>query len=86
MSSEEFFESPAKLWRCGTEMRMNDKLNNLVLIEKELLWAVERINELHKRIVGPYDDYVCDHCTDLYGDSADVVPYPCPTIKALEGK
>ena len=81
----ESFEIPAEFgWRCGTEMRMNDKLNNLVLIEKELLWALERVRELHKQVPGPYDDYVCDHCTDLYGD--DAIPYPCPTIKAIEGE
>ena len=78
------FKIPAKLgWRCGTEMRMNDKLNNLVLIEKELLWAVERVNELHKQVPGPYDNYICDHCSSFTPFASEVIPYPCPTIRAI---
>jgi len=80
----ESFKIPAEFgWRCGTEMRMNDKLNNLVLIEKELLWALERVNELHKQVPGPYDNYICDHCSSFRLDPADIIPYPCPTVRAI---
>jgi hypothetical protein len=80
----ESFKIPAKLgWTCGTEMKINNKLNNLVLIEKELLWAVKRVNELHKQVPGPYDDYICDHCSSFTPFASEVIPYPCPTIKAI---
>lgn len=45
--------------------------------------VIDLVLSLHKQIVGPYDNYICDHCTDLYGDTADVIPYPCPTLKLL---
>jgi len=80
----ESFEIPAEFgWRCGTEIKMT--FDYTKSMEKELLWAIERVNELHKKIPGPYDDYVCDHCSRLTVFASDVIPYPCPTIQALEG-
>jgi len=58
----------------------------LASIALELVDAVNRVNELHKQVPGPYDDYICDHCSRFRLDPADVVPYPCPTINALEGQ
>jgi len=58
----------------------------LASIALELVDAVNRVRELHKQVPGPYDDYICDHCTNLYGYDDDVIPYPCPTIKSIEGK
>ena len=79
----ESIKNPAESWwTCGTEI--STKLYQQSM-ERELLVAVDRVNELHKRIVGPYDNYVCDHCTDLYGDEDAYIEYPCPTIKALDG-
>ena len=48
--------------------------------------ATQVVKQLHKQIVGPYDNYVCDHCSRLTVFESDVIPYPCPTIQALEGK
>jgi hypothetical protein len=85
MYMSESFEIPADFgWTCGTEMNIKIEGKDLVLVEVELLDAINRVKELHKQVPGPYDDYICDHCTDLYGD--DAIPYPCPTIKAIEGK
>lgn len=46
----------------------------------------ERVQELHKQILGPYDNYICEHCSRLTVFASDVIPYPCPTIKALDGE
>lgn len=79
----ESFENPAESWwTCGTEIKVNSIKNSM---EKELLWAVERVNELHKQVPGPYDDYICDHCSSFTPFESEVIPYPCPTIKALDG-
>lgn len=61
-------------------------LNRLTRFQIEAQEMINRLQDLHKPIVGPADNYVCDHCTDLYGDTADFIPYPCPTIKILEGE
>ena len=44
--------------------------------------AIRRVRKLHKSEDGNF----CDHCE--YGDvfGYDLVPYPCPTIKALDGE
>jgi len=84
MYMSESFESPAEFgWKCGTEMKMT--FNYTESMEKELLCAVERVNELHKQVPGPYDDYICDHCSRFTPFASEVIPYPCPTVKALEG-
>jgi len=78
----ESFENPAEFgWRCGTEIKVNESIRNSM--EKELLWAVERVNELHKEVPGPYDDYICDHCSSFTPFESEVIPYPCPTIRAI---
>jgi hypothetical protein len=43
-----------------------------------------QVKELHKQIQGPYDNYICEHCSRLTVFASDVIPYPCPTIKALD--
>lgn len=42
-----------------------------------------RITELHKYVSGPYDSYVCAHCSSLIEDPEGVIEYPCPTVKVL---
>jgi len=49
----------------------------------DFIAGIERVLELHRPIVGPYDQYVCEHCTRIYNDIVEDVPYPCRTIKAL---
>lgn len=90
----ESFEVPAESgWRCGNEMKMNFEV--IEINEEEVrknhlgfdaILAIGRVYDLHKAVPGPYDDYICDHCTDLYIGSDDVIPYPCPTIRAIEGE
>lgn len=65
--------------------------------ELELMQAIERVRELHK----PYEDtnqhYVkdsvlhgvtiwCLECSIERGMGEYLTPYPCPTIKALDGE
>ena len=57
---------------------MNQAQNRAIALEE----AVERVKELHDKIQGPYDNYVCSHCTI---DEYIYAEYPCPTIEALEG-
>ena len=45
--------------------------------------ALRAVVELHKPYETPdYDVITCDHCGQL--NSAEDVPYPCPTIQAIE--
>ena len=46
--------------------------------------ALRAVVELHKPEYGdfPDEDITCDHCGRL--NSAEMVPYPCPTIQAIE--
>lgn len=52
---------------------------------------VEAVKELHKKVNGPYDNSVCDHCSELVmlaiedNTAPAVIEYPCPTITLLEG-
>lgn len=48
--------------------------------------ALKRVRELHKPKEQPFygDGVWCTHCEDQL-QSRQLVPYPCPTIKALEG-
>jgi len=55
---------------------MNRALNRAIALEV----AVERVKELHDKIQGPHDNYVCSHC---YIDEYIYAEYPCPTIEAL---
>jgi len=81
----ESFKIPAEFgWRCGTEIKMTNIIHTSENSFDSTL-AVGRVYELHKKIVGPYDNYVCDHCSRLTVFASDVIPYPCPTVKALEG-
>jgi len=82
----ESITNPAEFgWTCGTEIKVNFEIGKSIKnsLEKELLWAVERVNELHKQVPGPYDDYICDHCSSFTPFASDVIPYPCPTIRAI---
>jgi hypothetical protein len=45
--------------------------------------AVSRIYDLHKQVPGPYDDYICDHCSSFTPFASEVIPYPCPTVRAI---
>jgi hypothetical protein len=58
----------------------------LASVAVELVDAVDRVKELHKQVPGPYDDYICDHCSSFTPFASEVIPYPCPTIKTIEGK
>ncbi len=50
---------------------------------KVLTEAIDRVRQLHFKVNGPYDDYMCSEC---YVDEYQYQGYPCPTIKALEGE
>lgn len=50
--------------------------------QNQIMAAIERVRGLHKRVNGPYDDYMCEHC---YVDEYRYYQYPCPTLKALGG-
>ena len=50
---------------------------------EELKEAVWRVRELHSKINGPADDFICSHC---FIDEYVYYEFPCPTIKALDGK
>ena len=51
-----------------------------------VLKALRAVVELHKPEYGdfPDEDITCDHCGRL--NSAEMVPYPCKTIQAIERK
>lgn len=90
----ESFEIPAESgWRCGNEVRMNFEvieINEEEVREKHLgfdaILAIGRVYDLHKAVPGPYDDYICDHCSSFTPFESEVIPYPCPTIRAIEGE
>jgi hypothetical protein len=46
--------------------------------------AIARIRTLHQQYRSVYDDATdsCAHCNQISGD---VIPWPCPTIDALNG-
>ena len=48
--------------------------------------AIQRVRELHLSVlvVDYHKDEVCQECSVL--SLPLVVPYPCPTIKALDGE
>ena len=62
----------------------------LVLLDERLgcadVLALRAVVELQSPALGygdfPDDDTTCDHCGRL--NSAEMVPYPCPTIQAIE--
>ncbi len=61
------------------------------LIEyKEMREAIVRVRELHQPVLyGFSTKYDCSHCKSEcvdYSSDTDTVPYPCPTIKALDGE
>lgn len=51
---------------------------------------IQRVRELHTPILyGFSTEYDCSHCKSEcvdYSSDTDTVPYPCPTIKALDGE
>lgn len=52
--------------------------------QHELELAVQRVRELHESVL---DDLFCRGCSIEHPDgSRTYVKYPCPTIKALDGK
>lgn len=65
---------------------MCNKYDSEAAIQNSLIGfmqAVVRVRELHKKVNGPYDNYICDHC---YYDEYHFYEYPCPTIKVLNGE
>ena len=64
----------------------------LVAEVERLRETVQRVREMHQprpyadddlRAVAPsLPEFVCDHCR---GKSDSAVPYPCPTLRALDG-
>lgn len=45
---------------------------------------IKAVRVLHRPTHGdyPYDDGLCNHCSNSDGD----MTYPCPTIRALDGE
>jgi hypothetical protein len=59
------------------------------LIEyKEMREAIHRVRELHKPVKSLFGFTICEVCLKdfktEYPNTYSVVPYPCPTIKALD--
>ena len=60
------------------DRQLNRVRNRFIDLEEK----VEKIRELHAKVNGPADNYICEHCTwDEYRD----VNYPCETIRLLDG-
>ena len=64
---------------------INAEIEKTELIDS-LTKAVNRVRELHASVlvVDYHKDEVCQECSVL--SLPLVVPYPCPTIKALDGE
>lgn len=45
--------------------------------------AIERVRAVHES--EQYIDDAWPHCLECTKDNADVVPWPCPTLRALDG-
>jgi hypothetical protein len=64
------------------------------LIEyKEMREAIHRVRELHKpyqlKKLGNSTKVICVTCVDRLNTETNIlehIPYPCPTIKALDGE
>lgn len=56
----------------------------------ELEVAIERVRELHKPVKSLFGFMICETCLKdfptEFPSTYSVVPYPCPTIKALDGE
>ena len=50
----------------------------------DAILALSRVYDLHKPVVGPYDKYICEHCSSFA--SRYFINYPCYTIVAIEGE
>lgn len=51
----------------------------------ELKRSVARVRKLHQQYLPAFVDYyTCAHCNLLHG-GLGVEPWPCPTIRALDG-
>ena len=46
--------------------------------------AIERVRALHAS-VETFRGTICDECTSVMPD-AWIVPYPCPTLRAIDGE
>lgn len=68
---------------------MKDILTLLKTDNDRLEFAIHRVRELHQPVLyGFSTKYYCSHCKSEcvdYSSDTDTVPYPCPTIKALDG-
>lgn len=52
--------------------------------QQEAQTIFRMISVLHEKVVGPYDDYICNHCSILVGEEFVDAPYPCPTIRLFD--
>lgn len=66
---------------------------HLELVEQDNLKmyaAIKRVRELHRPIKSLFGFEICKICLKdfptEYPSTYSVVPYPCPTIKALDGE
>jgi hypothetical protein len=64
----------------------DDKGNTFVLYPCSTIKAADGIIDVnaHKPMNGPYDNLVCEYCSD-FTDVDDFVEYPCTTIKFSGG-
>lgn len=47
---------------------------------------IEAVRELHKPIDFGDGDQYCESCVEAFPWGGESIPYPCPTIQALEGE
>ena len=56
----------------------------------ESLRAIKRVRELHKAVNIASDGFpewvICEGCSHKDYDQDQLIDYPCPTIKALDGE
>jgi len=69
----------------GYRLDLVDSTVPYVWLNMHLSDSIAQIRDLHKKVEGPFDDYVCSECTRISGEEVIDAPYPCPTIKALDG-
>jgi hypothetical protein len=64
-------------------MTMDEKLKKLQDQNRRGRRAIAEIKALHHEYRGPFDEgRYCAHCNQISGTW---IPYPCPTVQALEG-
>jgi hypothetical protein len=71
-------KKPELMSRHEMGVLMNSALNDRFALEE----AIERVRDVH-RTIKQAEGLFCFHCETPYGH---LFPYPCPTIKALDGE